>query len=265
MRRLTLALTTLFALTSFGLALKTHANRSTVYETGTIVYAQKPSTSQKGQVASASTTTKATATGAQTTSGQKSTAAPNCSVATARAATAPAVGPSSVGLVVTPVAVDYYTVYGNSLNEIGRQINQCSPVRENNDTYSASTATSFSWAVQYSRDAGDICTVTQASVGLGVLLTYPVWQSAAATPSTTKAAWQNFITHLQEHENGHVDRAKKTAEAMLAHLQNFAPTSCSSLDAALRSQVQADIANLNQANEVYDAQTNHGVTQGAIL
>jgi predicted secreted Zn-dependent protease len=143
----------------------------------------------------------------------------------------------------------------------------CSPVTTDNDAgqFAASTDFAIAWAYNYQTNADGTCSLSGASVGITVSEILPAWQQTAGAVPGITASWQRFITNLQTHESGHTQLDQTAAVNLLSDLQNFPATDCSSIAVAANTKAQADLTALNQANDNYDAATNHGATQGAIL
>ena len=93
----------------------------------------------------------------------------------------------------------------------------------------------------------------------------PAWQPGGSAAAGLAGNWQNLIASLTVHENGHVAIDQQYANQLLNDLQSLPATACESLAASVATKAAADIAVLNTANAAYDAATNHGATQGAVL
>ena len=190
---------------------------------------------------------------------------PTCSRGTYNRPAAPAVSPAQPGLQTNLTPAAQYAVYGDTAAQINGQMAACSPVNTAEGEFDASTDYAMAWAYNYQPGAGGLCSLSSISVGLTVSEVYPAWQQTAGTAPGTAADWQRFITSLQTHESGHAQLDRAAATGLLSDLQNFPPTDCGSIAAAANAKAQADLTALNQANDNYDAATNHGATQGAVL
>jgi predicted secreted Zn-dependent protease len=81
-----------------------------------------------------------------------------------------------------------------------------------------------------------------------------------------KIIWQGYYEHLVTHENGHRDIAVETARGLcrrLSELGWFADRD--ELEDAAKALIKADFKRHNEAQVEYDADTHHGIKQGAIL
>jgi len=176
-----------------------------------------------------------------------------------------ALGDAPAGLSVQVDPIHYYKIYGLDSSEVRQQIINCAPNLGGGADYTGYTTYSLSWRYDYLVSGAGQCAIGNAKVGLHISEVLPAWQSAAQAPASYGTAWQRFITSLDTHEQGHVAFDKQYAAQALADLQNLPAAPCDQISAMADAAVKADLAALNQANDNYDAVTNHGATQGAIL
>lgn len=172
---------------------------------------------------------------------------------------------TSPGLKQVIDPVHYYTVYGHTADQIRSQLNQCSAVSENGQTFDASTDWYINFQYLYSAPSGGLCTLNNIAVGVHVSQAMPAWQASDGDVSGLSTRWSSFIQNLTTHEQGHVNLDTQTAQTLLTGLQNFPATDCGSIVAAANAYGNSQLAALNQANINYDSQTNHGATQGAVF
>ncbi len=197
---------------------------------------------------------------------RRTTPAPNCTPATLmQPVAAPNISLATPGVTESPLVRNEYTIYGNTLNEIRTQSAACAPVMSNGERFSANTSYALNWTFSYQDNGSGVCSVRSAAVGLAIGQQYPAWQASAGVNPGVSGAWQTFMQNLTTHENEHANLARTYASQILNRIQNFPPTSCSSIVAAVNGQARAVIGSLDAANEAYDHDTNHGTTQGAIL
>lgn len=195
-------------------------------------------------------------------------AAPQCATGQAEAdPTAPTLSPDSPGLHVNVTPNMTYTIYGNNSNEINTQMARCTPITADSDEgrFAASTNYAINWIFQYQGNGAGQCSITMVSVGVTVTQEYPSWQATAGANPATATNWQAFINNLHTHENGHSELDKAAAATILRDLQSLPPSDCGTISAIANARANADMDALNQANNAYDASTNHGLTQGATL
>lgn len=170
----------------------------------------------------------------------------------------------SSGLNQLPTQIVNYTVYGNTKDQISIQLHTCSPVSHAGVRYAASTDYSINWSFKYQSDEAGICKVSSAYVGLHIIKVMPRWQPTS-TNAQLSNSWKAFYANLDHHENGHANLDRQYAERILSELQNLSPTTCDTINANANARANALIAELNRANDHYDATTSHGSTEGANL
>lgn len=214
-----------------------------------------------------------------------SAGAPTPSPASATASAAPANNqsctPSTFG---TPAKIDLtsqpaglsaqtdpvttYRIYATTAAGLRSQIQRCAPGSIGDSAagteYTAQTAYTLTW--QYDTAfANDACTIANVKVGLHTAMIMPTWQATASATDGLSGRWQNFIRALSTHEQGHASLDGQYANKLLTDLNALPAMDCGAIDSAVSSMVKADVAAMNQSNDTYDASTNHGANQGAVL
>lgn len=176
------------------------------------------------------------------------------------------VAPSATGNGVfqTSTEKNFYKVNGLTTTQISNQIHNCSPLISEGNHYAASSDYAINWSFSYTGNEQGLCTITSVAVGLSITEIYPSWTNSN-NDAKLQSKWNNFITNLILHEDGHAKIDRMYADKIHSDLIQLQPTSCSSIVDTAHSLANARVRELNQANIQYDAQTNHGHTQGAIL
>lgn len=170
------------------------------------------------------------------------------------------------GLTVVKDSTMYYRIYGRSGGALRQQLARCAPATDGSagGEYSGETGYSLTW--QYAFLSGqNSCRLTNIKVGLHLNMILPLWQGDALAADSLKTQWDNFAAGLQTHENGHVSINKQYAARLMNDLQSLQADNCTNLASLTQTTVANDTAAINQANGDYDAATNHGATQGAVL
>jgi len=125
------------------------------------------------------------------------------------------------------------------------------------------------WFVKWNYDYGGSssrCVLSSSTVNLRVVFTYPSWKDRAKASPALRARWDRFMRALKLHENGHKQngvRAARDVNALLGRAGSAG--SCTALGASVNRRADAAIARWAGADKTYDARTDHGTTQGAIL
>lgn len=164
------------------------------------------------------------------------------------------------GLTQVVDAPKYYTVYGHTINEVQRQLSQCSPTG-----YFATTNYNMNWMYSTRRVSGELCAITHVRVGMHIAAQYPSWQADGLSSAQLASQWQQLSASLVNHEQGHVTRNLQTAQSLVTSLRAIPPAGCSQIKAQATSIVNDHYTRLKAAHNSYDVQTNHGQTQGAWL
>lgn len=170
------------------------------------------------------------------------------------------------GIYTNVSSPSYYSVYGNSLDQVRNQILSCGPNVGGGRRYAAVTSYAASWSFAHTPVAGDAntCTISNPVFVMNVTQGLPTYQNDAA-PASVKTAWGKFISGLTTHENGHTALDVATARDIYTKLQNYPAMSCIDIHNSATAMIKAELAKLNAQNSNYDNDTNHGETQGSVL
>ncbi|MBL8121282.1 DUF922 domain-containing protein [Candidatus Saccharibacteria bacterium] len=167
------------------------------------------------------------------------------------------------GLITTIDTPTYYQIRGNTLPELRNSIENCA-ARKAVGYYHASTAYQLNWSYSIAADTTG-CRLTSVKVGLHVNQFMPQFVPEATTPNTTTNTWNAYASNLKTHEDGHTAIDVRYSEQLTAALQNMRNLPCDTIANQTQTTIQSYVTMLNTANELYDSQTNHGATQGAVL
>lgn len=173
---------------------------------------------------------------------------------------------AAAGLTLQNDPTTYYQIYGNTATNLRSQIQACAPGANGSASaeFTGQTAYTLSW--QYSViHNGSSCTLASVKVGMHTAIAMPYWQATGSAAAGLNTRWQSFVSGLAVHEQGHVSLNNLYAGKLLSSLQNLGPTDCGSVAGAVQSLANGTNNALNQANDAYDAQTNHGASQGAVV
>lgn len=172
---------------------------------------------------------------------------------------------AAAGLHAQTDAPTQYQIYGNTASELRTQIQHCAPGASGSSAAEYTGQTSYNLSWQYAVSVSTSCSAQDIKVGVHTATALPYWQPTGNATSGLAGRWQAFDASLRTHEQGHAVIDKAYAAKLLDDLNALGPVDCDSLTAAIRTIVNSDVAALNQANDTYDRQTDHGATQGAVL
>jgi predicted secreted Zn-dependent protease len=160
---------------------------------------------------------------------------------------------------------DTYDVQGASLPELRAGLRQSGIRMKDGSTYDALTSWAVRWEYDYeSSSAG--CTVDDFRVYVDVTIRYPRWVSDDEAPAPLADAWDSYLHSLIRHEQGHRDLAVAAADAMTRSISKLPPAAtCSELDRSVDALGRSFMKRLSLEQLAYDADTDHGAAQGAVL
>jgi predicted secreted Zn-dependent protease len=148
----------------------------------------------------------------------------------------------------------YYAVGGTTPAQIRMQLNARAPASPDGFHGDAFTRWSFRWT--WPGYGSSACRLSQASVTLHVVVTFPRWTHPKAAAAAVTSAWARYARALARHEQGHVDFAVAHYPAVVRAIKG---ATCGSAEAAAEKQLNV----IRRHDVAYDAATQHGATQGA--
>ena len=162
--------------------------------------------------------------------------------------------------IVGSTDVVYYDVHGRTARELVDDMRRLGP---QNGRYFGEAQSPLRWTWRTKSD-GAGCRTSSASVVMRSEITLPRWTPPADTVPGVFAQWKTFLSALETHEVGHKDISARHAREMLTALQRLSGF-CSSLDSDRRRITDDILARMREEQVKYDADTRHGVTQGAVF
>jgi predicted secreted Zn-dependent protease len=169
------------------------------------------------------------------------------------------------GLTQLIEAPRYYQIFGDTPVQIHDQLRSCAPHTSDGEAFAGETDYTLTWQYKTTATGNGLCTLDDIKIGLHVTMDLPSWAPTSQAMESLSTKWGVFISSLIHHENGHAALDAQYAAQLLSELQNHPATDCAALSIAVQAKASNVLANLNAANSTYDAHTNHGATQGAIL
>lgn len=168
---------------------------------------------------------------------------------------------SAAGLHLLTTPPVLYDIYGNSSAQIRQQLLTCTPAGSG---FSASTDFWIGSRYRYTSTSDGSCQLSDISVTLRIRQIFPRWQSSSSAPLPLNTQWQAYSSHLRTHENGHTTLNQQYAREAYKALTSLPSQPCTSIDRVVERIMNQTTTEMNVINDRYDAQTNHGATQGAI-
>lgn len=157
--------------------------------------------------------------------------------------------PTLFPVTIPHATVQPYEVHGSTESELRAQLSAHGP-----GGYDAFTK----WYVRWNwpgRGTAN-CRLQEADVSYEVSVTFPHWTPTEQATPELVAKWNGYLYALALHENGHVNHVVSQFPIVVAAINN---STCLSAEAA----AQAVLQQMRLFDSQYDANTDHGRTQGA--
>lgn len=161
----------------------------------------------------------------------------------------------------------YYDVHGRTYDELASDIRRIAPT-VSDTSYVTETRSPLRWNLRHEITEGR-CTINQVWVWMQAQITRPRWSPPPDADPAVVAEWKRFLSALETHESGHREIAGKAARDIITRLRGLTDQArgvtdlCSQLDMNA-TDIARQITNKAVEEEIaYDAETRHGLTQGA--
>ena len=120
------------------------------------------------------------------------------------------------------------------------------------------------WTYSYRRRLGR-CTLTDVNTVLSVRYHLPEWRPSERAAPALRRHWETFSQGLDVHEYGHALIGYRAAQDIDAALQSSTDSdkNCDTLGERMNAVARARLDVARAQGRAYDAQTQHGRTQGA--
>lgn len=179
----------------------------------------------------------------------------------------------AVALAMAPVPVSaepevketiaYYDVSGSTPQELRKELNRFGPFDRDGRQWDAVTKWYVNWRYQYNRTEHG-CRIASATSEAKVNITMPRLKQESSTPDTLRQSFEGYSANLLVHEKGHgqfgIDAARRIEEGLI----NLpAEPTCKRMGEVANEFGRKLIREASQQDIDYDAQTQHGATQGA--
>jgi len=157
----------------------------------------------------------------------------------------------------------YYEISGSSVTQLRESLNQKRPVSRDGTPHDANTAWDIRWRYT-TRELPSMCAVKSFDVSVEIAMTVPKWVNEADAPSSLVERWRNYYAALLVHEDGHKAIASAAAAAIRRLGATVSPQpSCAEVARVIDRAATSVLDDYRQKERQYDAETDHGRTQGA--
>lgn len=172
-----------------------------------------------------------------------------------------------------PVAFDStfkvvtYTVIGKTTTDLSKSLDThaIADPHEPGSRYYAQTewyvSSDWSW-----KPAGNRCELERATISIAITMTLPALATTQGIAPDALNRWNTFIGNTITHEKGHVTRALDGGRDYQRGLGTLpSQSNCDVMRPKLDSLFKYYLDAIDRVNVTYDAETNHGFSQGAVF
>lgn len=159
---------------------------------------------------------------------------------------------------------EYYEINGDDANQLRREMSRNGIKWDDGKTYDALTTWNIKWDYDYKRTESG-CSVDALKTTVNIVFRYPKWTQKDSPSQPLLTRWNNYMTNLIAHENGHRDMAIEQTADFARIVAELSASSCAELDRKVEALGTERMAKLNADERDYDAVTVHGTTQGAVF
>lgn len=156
--------------------------------------------------------------------------------------------------------IHYYTIAPHDPEDLIPLLNQQSPIRENQHIYYGHTQTRIDWKFWWSFEDSR-CWIDRVETSVNTTFTLP--RLTSSYPEVNRI-WGLWYPNLVKHENHHRDLAISIAQQIeqgIRHIEE--QNNCPTLERNANNLGKAFLKKLEELNQEYDQQTQHGTTEGA--
>jgi len=169
---------------------------------------------------------------------------------------------------ITPVVnerTEYYDICGLCEKDIECDLREKCIKWTDGKKYDSVTNWKVKWDYGHSRTP-QTCTTESFVVTVDIVYQLPKWVRTGEAPRTLVKKWDRYMEKLMLHERGHSDRAVAAAKELMRTVAALPPANtCDELDWLLNTLFRARLDKLIEDQRAYDADTNHGILQGAVF
>ncbi len=158
---------------------------------------------------------------------------------------------------------EYYEVCGCCEKDLKNDLKKKCIRWDDGRKYDSVTNWKLKWKYGYTR-APEACAADSFTVTADITFQVPKWVSTGDAPQPLVKKWDAYIDNLMTHERGHRDMAVEAAADFTNEVAALPPArTCVELDREIHALGQARMKKLLEDQKAYDAETNHGLSQGA--
>jgi predicted secreted Zn-dependent protease len=164
------------------------------------------------------------------------------------------------------VKYDYYDIHGHTVDQLRLDMNSKDIVDRNGRRNDAFTTWDVDWKFNYKTNETGRCALTSVHVTVAVTYRLPRWTDSSAASDEIRRHWDRYMAALLTHERGHENFGVSAAKDVEAAIIALKPQDdCTILDQKANAAGHKAVDKYVAQEIVYDIETNHGATQGAIF
>lgn len=154
-----------------------------------------------------------------------------------------------------------YTVSGSTARQLEASL------RENGRRMEGHVAFAWTdWSVdvgyEYRRSDGS-CRLVRPDVDVRIVVTLPEWTGRHGASADLVSRWRGDLATMEEHEQGHVELARRAGRRVYDTLREVEPAPCPLLRDRVDAAADAVLGKARRAQDAYDDRTDHGGDQDA--
>ena len=169
------------------------------------------------------------------------------------------------GLVDITIDLEEYEVVADTAAGLRQEMTRLGPRGADGTPYDGYAKWHLKWRYGYDKDTG-WCGPTEPRVSVTLSYTMPRAEPTEAWTPQLSRRWTSYLDALWEHEQGHGDIAVDHAETLVTAMGASAGAeTCGDLDTVLNAMGKDALSELREAQQAYDAETDHGRNDGAVF
>jgi predicted secreted Zn-dependent protease len=154
----------------------------------------------------------------------------------------------------------YYDIHGRTFEELRADMHRLGP-KVDGTSFVGETRSPMRWSWRTETIGGSSCSIREVNVVVNAQITLPRWTPPPDTEPGLVTEWKRFIAALETHEAGHKDISAKAAHEIIEKLRGISGP-CSMISTRANDLARVIVARASDEQNVYDATTRHGLTQG---
>jgi predicted secreted Zn-dependent protease len=156
------------------------------------------------------------------------------------------------------VRVEYYDVTGVDGGALSASLAQRGP-----KGFHGLTDWEFRYDYRVAPTPEGTCRVTGVRTSVTGRILVPRWVDEPKAPKALREAWSTYMDALMKHEEGHMATGQSLTRALQSDIGAATGPDCKTLRADVERLAQGLIDGHQARDQRYDAETQHGATQGA--